>query len=435
MEYFIDNNGELYHAKYLSKKWVNGKWNYVYKKDAAKKTPTTSAAKSATTRSSTTAPTNAKTGKTSDKYGKASNWQYIKREWKNGKWNYTYAGESASNNSAKNKKVSKEYQEENEYNSRRNAYPTLKLNNKNNTSSKNGDAKNPNGSKEYQEENEYNNRRKGYQTPKDSTENNKSSKNTDAKNPNGSKEYQEEREYNNQRNTYPIPKAKTNVLDSMSKLIENAKTQGIDVVNKVIDSLSKNATWPAAFDKKTGDTTPDEDMAMVNPNYKRLFKKNNYDENCAACTIAYDLRRRGYDVEVKSDDSTLEDGYYGLTADEILKVYSLSRSDLKTTCNGVTRDTQQMQKNLTKLEDELLTYGDGARGNFMVYWSQGGGHSVSWEVENGEVVIRDAQTNKKHKLDDYANSVAYFEYIRTDNAEVSDEVLKYVKKREEGRKR
>ena len=82
------------------------------------------------------------------------------------------------------------------------------------------------------------------------------------------------------------------------------------------------------------------------------------------------------------------------------------------------------------LDKELSDYGEGARGNLIFYWKQGSAHSVVWEVENGEVMIRDCQLNKKWKISEY-NHWSYVKnmyYIRTDNLTPSEKVLKYVKK-------
>lgn len=192
--------------------------------------------------------------------------------------------------------------------------------------------------------------------------------------------------------------------------------------------------------------TPDEDQAAVNPNYEGTYGssgRSKWDENCALCTITYDLRRRGYDVEARNEDEVVgPDGERGLDISEIAKLYGLDDSDVGKMTDRykhsgyAARDKNNISRSevaseLEKLEQTLATYGDGARGNFCVYWRQGGGHSVSWEVENGEVVIRDAQTNKTHTLDEYATDIYYFEYIRTDNVEPTDEIRRYVKNRGE----
>lgn len=214
-----------------------------------------------------------------------------------------------------------------------------------------------------------------------------------------------------------------------------------DSFNAIVDALRKHNPFPKLFVKEHPHT-PDQDMALVNPNY-RSGERQKYDENCAACTLTYDLRRRGYDVEVLSEQATSDDGTgnVGMTFKDILSCYknvpetnisvmpgfrSFGHAIIEK--NNISEN--DVRKSLKTLESELLKYGDGARGNFCVYWRAGGGHSVVWEVENGKVVIRDSQVNKTHTLEDYASNIFYFESVRTDNVEPSERITQYVKNRE-----
>ena len=180
--------------------------------------------------------------------------------------------------------------------------------------------------------------------------------------------------------------------------------------------------------------TANTDMSLVNPGYSNEELKQLYNDNCAVCTATYDLRRRGYDVEAGSDAVTMADGYEGLTVDEIASFYEgCTRSDFV-----YERDLEikygkadNMKYMLEYLEKDFLEHGDGARGNLCVIWNGGGGHSMSIEVENGKVVVRDAQTNQLFELSYFAPYIQSVSYLRTDNLEFSDEILKYVHNRKE----
>ena len=149
--------------------------------------------------------------------------------------------------------------------------------------------------------------------------------------------------------------------------------------------------------------TLDEDMAVINENYDRSNPDTS--KNCGLCTLAYDLRRRGYDVEAMemATDMTVIDTakcYEPIRGEEQHYLESIhTTGDIvenatgSRSLNGVDGD-----KLGEYLEQELLGYGEGARGELGVYWTQGGGHSVAWEVENNMVVIRDCQTNKKYNI-------------------------------------
>jgi hypothetical protein len=83
------------------------------------------------------------------------------------------------------------------------------------------------------------------------------------------------------------------------------------------------------------------------------------------------------------------------------------------------------------MEKDMLSQGEGARGHLCLYWAQGGGHDVIWEVENGNVVVRDCQTNTKLDLIDYTQYCSSFGYIRTDNLTPNEKCLDYVRNRED----
>ena len=87
---------------------------------------------------------------------------------------------------------------------------------------------------------------------------------------------------------------------------EERMTIRIPELYNLLKSLKKDNPLPD-LPLKTKATTLDEDMAAINPNYNTNIKSN-YDENCGACTIAYDLRRRGYDVAVVDEDAYLKGG-------------------------------------------------------------------------------------------------------------------------------
>lgn len=163
------------------------------------------------------------------------------------------------------------------------------------------------------------------------------------------------------------------------------------------------------------DTTKDEDQAEINENYPDY----GYTENCMRCTAAYELRQRGYDVEavdaeegvpVTEMDKWYEDPEYLSMTEDRLRKYHLS-----------------FEEGLSK------TYPPNSRGNLVVFWSQGGGHSMAWETdEKGKVTVRDCQTNEKYNFErdlaPYIDDSADIYMVRTDNLELKKGILKAVRK-------
>lgn len=204
-------------------------------------------------------------------------------------------------------------------------------------------------------------------------------------------------------------------------------------LQKQLENFARNGNPIPELNLKTEASTFDEDMSIINPEYSR-DPESLYNENCSYCTIAYDLRRRGYDVEAGSEIDANDDGYGdgmtpmtiaecydGVTVDDFVSIDELAEK------YGADYTLYEMA---AATEKDMLSQGEGARGNLCVYWRQGGGHSVSWEVENGKVVIRDCQINRKMDLMEYAQLSKSWTYIRTDNLAPNKNVLQYVRNRE-----
>lgn len=215
---------------------------------------------------------------------------------------------------------------------------------------------------------------------------------------------------------------------------EERMTLRIPELYNLLKSLKKDNPLPE-LPLKTKATTLDEDMAAVNPTY-HTNNKSNYDENCGACTVAYDLRRRGYDVAAVDEDTYRKSGG---TLNDLVDCYDNAKLiDQSYIARKYNISEESLSGHPTKelvscMEKEMLSEGEGARGNFLTVWSLGGGHSISWEVENGEIVYRDCQTNEKVELDKWLGVSDEFYYFRTDNLtpneRISDYVQNYVRNR------
>ena len=166
--------------------------------------------------------------------------------------------------------------------------------------------------------------------------------------------------------------------------------------------------------RKTTETNQNEDMAVCNPKY---LKGGVYKNNCISCALAYDMRRRGYDVESSPIDTTsatngslpVQLGFY---KGEKLETYE------------VPNDPDVAVKQFTK---NIVSYGDGSRGMLRIRWKNGDGHAVVWEVNDGSVIVRDPQNNTIIDLSEYMRRAKTFYYFRTDNLEPTEKVTRFVK--------
>ena len=173
--------------------------------------------------------------------------------------------------------------------------------------------------------------------------------------------------------------------------------------------------------RKTTETNQNEDMAACNPKY---LKGGVYKNNCISCALAYDMRRRGYDVESAPIDTTsatngslpVQLGFY---KGEKLEVFE------------VPKDLYAATK---QFSNQILKYGDGSRGILRIRWKNGDGHAVVWEVDGNSVIVRDPQNSTIVDLSDYMRRAKTFYYFRTDNLELTIKAFHFVQNRlsEEG---
>ena len=180
------------------------------------------------------------------------------------------------------------------------------------------------------------------------------------------------------------------------------------------DSKNRSEEMLLALNRKATSMGPNEDMAACNPKYS---KGGVYKKNCISCALAYDLRRRGYDVEAASINTTsvtngslpVQLGFY---KGEKLEVFEVP-SDLNTAVKQFTKS--------------IVSYGDGSRGMLRIRWKNGDGHAAVWEVDDGSVVVRDPQNNTIVDLSEYMRRAKTFYYFRTDNLEPTEKVTRFVK--------
>ena len=193
-------------------------------------------------------------------------------------------------------------------------------------------------------------------------------------------------------------------------------------------------------------------VSKVNPNYGELGTVN----NCRRCTIAYEMRRRGFDVKATRTMAG--------TGQNAIGLYSATHKN--TTINGVMgwalhnakqvldgevtpdktpyalkwfRDMSQnmidmkefsVEKsiyNASKVFTELSKQADGARGEIELRWYSGGAHSIAWEIIKGSPVIFDCQTGIMYDSPKDFNTLSMWasgiSYSRLDNVDFNIDFL------------
>jgi hypothetical protein len=159
-----------------------------------------------------------------------------------------------------------------------------------------------------------------------------------------------------------------------------------------------------------GSHTLEEDLAAVNPNLK---KSNLYQWNCIFCTAAFELRRRGFDVEALP----ISDWPPTVKWSKLFKKEKV--------IGGISR------KDLPKMSAKIAEWGEDARGVVTAVNANGWGHIFSVETQGGKVRFIDPQ-DPNRDLGEIFRDWVKFEYARVDNLELDETLLSTIKKRGEG---
>ena len=211
--------------------------------------------------------------------------------------------------------------------------------------------------------------------------------------------------------------------------LDNIKYSDINHVNNRKTRDYMNTREDQKTDKDSGlklkkaDTTKEEDMAAVNPEYN-TYNYARY--NCALCSMTYDMRRRGYDVIAGyTDEGTtpkvMEKYYPGSKHEDLAGDILRSAS---TMVNAKRLSKEQCDNAIRKISEQK-----DSRGAINVYWyGYNAGHSMAYDVDsNGIFTIRDCQSNQSYTGDkalSLLRKTSYVGYIRTDNVKPDIEAMK-----------
>lgn len=215
---------------------------------------------------------------------------------------------------------------------------------------------------------------------------------------------------------------------------------------------SKGSKFPLKQKDKEYESTIKEiedDAKAVNGGLGAALFAENRDNNCAYCTAAYELRRRGYDVKaaeaiVGVDLISHPDLMFkGAKANLLVDVTDYKKDKEgnfildKDGNKKMSFSAQLFPKGISKqqfndIETELVKQGEGARGNIygLFAGSAFAGHSMAYEIVNGKLCIIDAQVGTVHDgssilKSPYQDLKDFRElyYTRTDNLKVNDKLI------------
>lgn len=186
--------------------------------------------------------------------------------------------------------------------------------------------------------------------------------------------------------------------------------------------------------------------AKVNPEFNKKMGTTN---NCRRCTMAYELRRRGYDVRAtrtisasgqtdtgfiraidpKAPHMSLRNSAYNRRAmtDQARmaneKRYNVTREVAKVSAFTDFTASDTLGTKTKSLTDTLAKYPDGSRGELTVWFNTGGGHSVAWERSQGKTHVIDAQSGQVYGPGDHTMTTYLTRTGRTQVTRLDDQPL------------
>ncbi len=176
------------------------------------------------------------------------------------------------------------------------------------------------------------------------------------------------------------------------------------------------------IEKLSGKATSRIALSFANPNFEKGIR---YQVNCQRCIAAYEMLRRGYDVEAlpaplfRNDDlpyASREGGWRNMFVNnELGTVPGSTECEVK-----------------ANVESMMKSFGDGARAVVSVFWKapQTNGHVFIAEQVDGKTIFVDPQSGNGDCGDYFmAAEVGETQILRIDDNDLTDLVFKAVRRR------
>ena len=191
--------------------------------------------------------------------------------------------------------------------------------------------------------------------------------------------------------------------------------------------------------KKLSDS---ENMDRVNPTFREKRTTGN-EENCIACSVTMEARKRGLEYTARTDLAHDDDP--DTCFNSVGKVYKNAKAislgtDAKTgtkTFNSYYKSAEKLARRgankelVRKLNETTSKMPKGSRGQICIMFDRYSGHSMYFTKEaNGQVVFFDTQRNKKYTeaqlTSQLISSSSNVIFQRFDNCEINyKELMKY----------
>lgn len=160
--------------------------------------------------------------------------------------------------------------------------------------------------------------------------------------------------------------------------------------------------------------TVDQALKDTNPHYS---EGREYQVNCQRCVYAYEIGRRGYDVEAQPRIMT--------GVDDVANHW-------RNVMENQTWEKMPSRNTAKRISETMSSYGDGARAVVYVVWKGArSAHVFMSEQQNGKTVYMDPQTGRHVNIDSYLNEAikGRTEISRIDHLKPTDYINGCAKRR------
>ena len=153
-------------------------------------------------------------------------------------------------------------------------------------------------------------------------------------------------------------------------------------------------------------------IKKANPNYSP--SSDSYSMNCQRCVLAYELLRRGYNVQAKT---------YKGDKDRYLYLWSLAFGKAE----------KCPVANMREISEWTRRHSDNGCGRYIVHiaWDEGSAHVFNLELKNNHLISVDAQTHRMSVLKEYVtrrDTEGYMLIYRTDNVKFNRKIYGVIKR-------
>ena len=178
------------------------------------------------------------------------------------------------------------------------------------------------------------------------------------------------------------------LLSQLDEMPTKSASSGVSGARDFATSSSRDNTSliMGRYPTIAGEHSIEADVKAVNPNYSWTDSTSPWNDNCQRCVSAYEARRRGYDVVAKPTPPGADTLPYMRHPQGWPTVY---QNGELIDCSANSGTSARMN-----IEEEMRTWGDGARAIVRVRWKPqcgSGGHVFIAECQNGKIRYVDPQ--------------------------------------------